>query len=42
MPAKNTLRAADFKMFKEQFKARLSTMSDSLHTDGPSEAQWDT
>ena len=37
MPAKNTLTAADAKMVEERFKARLSTMSDSPHPDGPSE-----
>jgi ERF superfamily len=37
MPAKNTLTAADAKMLEERFKAKLSTMSDSPHPDGPSE-----
>ena len=37
LPAKNTLTAADAKMVEERFKARLSTMSDSPHSDGPSE-----
>jgi hypothetical protein len=37
MPAKNTLTAADAKMVEERFKARLATMSDSPHHDGPSE-----
>jgi ERF superfamily len=36
LPAKNTLTAADAKMVEERFKARLSTMSDSPHPDGPS------
>ena len=37
LPAKNTLTAADAKMVEERFQARLSTMSDSPHPDGPSE-----
>jgi hypothetical protein len=37
LPAKNTLTAADAKMVEERFKARLSTMCDSPHPDGPSE-----
>ena len=37
MPAKNTLTAEDAKMVEERFKAKLSTMSDSPHPDGPSD-----
>ena len=37
MPAKNTLTAEDAKMVEERFKAKLSTMSDSPHSDGPSD-----
>jgi hypothetical protein len=37
MPAKNTLTAEDAKMVEERFKAKLSTMSDSPHPDGPAD-----
>jgi hypothetical protein len=36
MPAKNTLTAADAKMLEEQFKAKLSTLTDTPHHDASS------
>jgi hypothetical protein len=36
-PVHETGASPDTKMVEERFKARLATMSDSLHPDGPSE-----